>query len=233
MKCLLFGTSFAISHKYVHAKCGCCRVRPKRSSRRCSWASSCCLAQYVRRSCGYLSSWSSAAMTIHHSWAPPWAPLISFAQSWTAALNSDCLVTVQFWLIAWGRICYCVTVFDIIISCNDPVQERNRACVERRFTRAVIDGPVLNDHQSALLVMFMVERAERISSCPDDTEEKIIARLEQEVHGASALPAAAGTTSCVLRLLYIVLNVLHCLSLAGSAMFASFDCFVMLTDTVN
>ena len=66
----------------------------------------------------------------------------------------------------------------------------NRSFVERTFTRAVIDSQVLNEHQGALLVMFMVDRADVISRCPDDTEEKIMTRLEQEGHGLTTTPAA-------------------------------------------
>ena len=38
--------------------------------------------------------------------------------------------------------------------------------------------------------MFMVDHARDVGLCPDDTEEQITARLEQEVNGESEASAA-------------------------------------------
>ena len=66
----------------------------------------------------------------------------------------------------------------------------NRVCVERAFAPALIRSQLLNTPQCALVVMFMVEHAREVGLCPTDTEDKIRARLLEEVGGQSEAASA-------------------------------------------
>ena len=96
-----------------------------------------------------------------------------------------------------------VSHYTISIIFLTSQQESNRKCIERAFPRALIRSKTLNAHQCTLLVMFMMDWAEQIGRCPEDTEDKIAYRLELETCGGeTATPTNGKQKHLILKMLF-------------------------------